>query len=478
MWAYAVVVLGFGGACVAAGQTPPTPPEDIAKMLRELSGRVDTLEVRHEADQQRIAELEARLKRVEHPVPPPESGPVGAVQDQDTAKAQRAKEIKEITEAVRSELIEAPPSGGFFDLSGAGGAGATNELNPQTTIFFDGGGSVSSKGSNKALNRFNLREVELDFRAAISPSADGVVIATLEEDIAQDRRGNISTDRNVDIEEAYINFHSLPYDLSLKFGKFRNAFGVNNVLHTHDLPQVDRPLALRSFLGPEGVLTTGASLSWLVPNPWDKYIEARVEVVNSDSGTEAPILGGPNADNPAVIVHVKYFDDVTETSTFEIGGSYLYGSTSTDSDFDANLFGLDLTYRWTDPDPSLFHSWLVQGELFWANNDIDRGVFRSQRNSSFGAYLITQYQINRDWYAGIRSDYTEFPNSESRSADDVDVAVSPYVTWYVSEFLRARLQFQHRWIDRGRSNRSEDVVFAQITGVIGAHPPHPYWAHR
>jgi len=454
-------------AGVAAGQTDPQADKDLAKLLDRLTKRIDALESRHESDQQRITELEKRLERVEHP----------ATEKKSEQEEQRAQEIEEIKEAVKAELSEPQPSSNVFDLS-LSGYGATNQMNPSTTLFFDGGGSVSSRGENKALNRFNLREVEADFRAAISPSADGVVILTWEEEIAQDRNGDINTDRGVDIEESYIHFHSLPHDLSLKFGKFRNVFGANNVLHTHDLPQVDRPLAIRSFLGPEGLLTTGASLSWIVPNPWDKYIEATVQVVNSDGGDGSPILGGPNADNPAIVGHVKYFDDLTETSSLEIGSSYLFGSTSRDSDFDANLFGLDVTYRWVDPDPSRFHSWVFQSELFWAKNDIDRGLFRSHRNSSFGAYLFGQYQLNRNWYAGLRADYTEFPNSQTRSTGDSDYALSPYLTWYVTEFLRTRLEYQHRRFDRYEGAGSEDVVFLQVTGVIGAHPPHPYWVNR
>ncbi|MCH8966204.1 MAG: hypothetical protein IID43_00860, partial [Planctomycetes bacterium] len=217
---FACAALGvwIGMAGVTAGQADPAGQHDIAQMLEELSKRIDALETRHESDQHRIAELEARLERIERPITDDE----------------RAREIEKITEAVKSELGELRASTGLFDLS-MSGFGAGNELNPQITIFFDGGASVSSRGSNKALNRFNLREVELDFRAAISPSADGVVILTLEEEIEQDPSGDIDTDRNVDIEEAYINFHSLPHDLSLKIGKFRNVFGVNNVLHTHDL---------------------------------------------------------------------------------------------------------------------------------------------------------------------------------------------------------------------------------------------------
>ncbi len=465
----AAFVVWTGMVGVAIGQSQPKPPaqsdNDLAGLVRRLGERLDAMESQHESDQRRIEELEQRLNQLQ----------------QSTSGTARDQEIERIKEEIKTELGEPQPSSGIFDLSPSG-FGTSNQMNPPITVFFDGGGSVSSRGANKALNRFNLREVELDLRAAISPSADGVVILTLEEEIGQSVRGDINVGRNVDIEESYINFHSLPHDLSLKMGKFRNLFGMNNVLHTHDLPQIDRPLAVQNFLGPEGLLTTGASLSWLVPNPWDKYVEATVQVVNSDGGDGSPILGGPNADNPAVVGHVKYFDDLTDTSSIEIGGSYLFGSTSRDSDFDANMFGLDVTYQWVDPDPSKFHSWVVQSELFWAKNDIDHGAFLSERNTSFGGYVFAQSQINRDWYVGCRADYSEFPNSDSRGDGDSDFALSPYVTWYISEFLRARLEYQHRWFDRDgfrdRSPDSEDVVLLQFTGVIGAHPPHPYWVNR
>ena len=52
--------------------------------------------------------------------------------------------------------------------------------------------------------------------------------------------------------------------------------------------------------------------------------------------------------------------------------------------------------------------------------------------------------------------------------------MSPYVSWYWSEFLRWRLQYQHR----GGDAPSEDVLYLQATFIFGAHPPHPYWAMR
>lgn len=456
----ALLAVWAAGAGFASAQQQRPPDEDLRQLIRQMNERIDALEQRHDEDQKKIESLEKRLVHVE----------------EARSDEQHQAEIDQIKDEIRTEL-GAPQQPSLFDLS-SGSMGSGNALNPQLTVFLETGGSISSRGKNKALNRFNLREVELDLRAAVTPTVDGVLIVALGEEIESKRNGEVSIDRSVDLEEGYLDFHTLPHNLALKVGKFRNAFGRNNMLHTHDLPQVTRPLAVRSFFGEEGLSTTGASLSWLVPNPWDKYIETTLEVVNSDGGEESPILGGPNADNPAVVAHVKLFTDVTDTSSLEVGGSYLYGHSSGDSDFDANVFGLDVAYQWTDPDPSKFRSWLLQGEVFWSHNDIDRGWLFSNRNNAMGAYAFAQYQFAQNWYTGLRGDYAEYPNSPGRGNDDSDVAVSPYLTWYITEFLRARLQYEHRWSDLWRGSSEEDAVFLQFTGVFGTHPPHPYWVRK
>lgn len=453
--------------CLAAagfGQDQGKQDDDVREILRKMNERIEKLERMHEDDQGKIKELETRLKQVE-------GGP---------SDKERQAQVDALKEEVKLEVtadLAEPPKRSVYDLT-SGAEGSGNLLNPQITAFLDLGGSVSSRGRNKALNRFNLREVELDFRAAISPSVDGVMILSLGEDIQSRRNGDVTIDQGVDVEESYLDVHTLPHNLALKIGKFRNAFGRNNQLHTHDLPQVTRPLAIQSFFGPEGLSTVGASLSWLVPNPWDKYLEATVQVVNADGGADSPILGGPNADNPAVVAHVKFFDDLTETSSLEIGASYLYTHTSSRSHFDANVFGLDVAYQWDDPDPGKFRSLLLQGEAYWSDNDVERGWFGPQRNDTFGTYAFAQYQFDQNWYVGLRGDYTEYPNSAVRRPGEGDVAVSPYVTWYLTEFLRTRLQYEHRWIDTTRGAGDEDAVFLQFTGVIGSHPPHPYWVRH
>ena len=427
----AMIILSALSTGVGAAQDQPSNVEDVRKELQRMRERIDVLDEQHQADQERLLQLEEQRGEFE-PMPP----------FQPTAT----------------------------------GIGQGNLLNPQIAAFLDMGASLSTNGNNDAFNRFNLREAELDFRSAISPSADGVLILAIGEEIEQ-TAGGTTIDTVFELEEGYIYFHTLPFDLTLKGGKFRNSFGRNNLLHTHALPQVTRPLAIQAFFGPEGSATVGASTSWLVPNAWDKYVELTVEVANADGGEEAPIFGGPDADNPAVIAHLKLFDDIGETSTFEIGGSYLFTHTSGDSDFDANVFGLDLTYQWRDPDRPDSRSVLLQAEFFWAQNDV-QGAAGAFRNDSFGMYAFGQYQFEKNWYTGVRFDYTEFPNSEVFGAGDSAWAVSPYISYYLTEFIRLRIEYQHQEFDTGGARGDEDNLLFGLTFAIGSHPGHPYWVNR
>jgi hypothetical protein len=100
------------------------------------------------------------------------------------------------------------------------------------------------------------------------------------------------------------------------------------------------------------------------------------------------------------------------------------------------------------------------------------------RHHSFGAYVMAQYQLGQNWYAGLRYDYTEFPNLETRGPDDEDWAASSYVSWYLTESLRLRLEYQHLGTEINSRHKDEDLLMLGLTFYIGAHPPHPYWVNR
>jgi hypothetical protein len=85
---------------------------------------------------------------------------------------------------------------------------------------------------------------------------------------------------------------------------------------------------------------------------------------------------------------------------------------------------------------------------------------------AWGAYVLGQQQLNRDWYAGLRLDWTQDANNENAEA----WAISPYVTWNVAKFLRLRAQYQHRWGDVA----GENTLYLQATWTLGDHPSHAH----
>lgn len=406
--------------------------------------------------------------------PQPETQPDPIQQELDALR----KRIDELERAQQASPLQEPvfaPESPDALSQPSPALGQGNLFNPSLTFYFDMGASISSDSNDNRFNRFNLREIEMDARAPIAPFADGVFTLAFAEEYDYDED---AYEFHTEIEEGYIDFHTLPWDLSVTAGQFRNAFGRNNLLHTHDLPQVDRPLAVQAFLGEEGLSTIGASVDWLVPNPGDKYIELTAQIVNADGGEESPILGGgAGADDPAVLAHLSWFEDVGEHASIDLGGSYLYSHTSDDSAYDANVFGIDATYLRRNPHSPDSRSFLVQSEFFFSDADIDDGG-NGTRNSAFGMYAFAQWQLDRNWFAGVRYDFTEFPTFDERFASDRDWAISPYVSFYLTEFLRFRVEYQHLEQREDRSWDSEDILYFQLTFLFGAHPPHPYWVNR
>jgi hypothetical protein len=215
-------------------------------------------------------------------------------------------------------------------------------------------------------------------------------------------------------------------------------------------------------------------LNWLVPNPWDQYVELAAQVVNADGGSESPILDGPGGENPAVLSHLKFFRDVGDSGSLELGTSFLYSQATGGRD-DGYTLGADATYLWRDPAAPDFRSLLFQGELLWSDGDYDG---ENRHDDNWGFYAFGQYQFAQNWYAGVRLDYTDLPNVEVRSRGDSNWGVSSYLTWYLAEALRLRLEYQHLERDLVGPDDSEDALLLGVTFFIGAHPPHPYWVNR
>jgi hypothetical protein len=452
----------------------PDATDDLRQQLAELQARLGALEVRHaderERDQKRIAELEAR---------------VAELQDTSLTEARRqayAQQIAEVRAELARESGQAPPTRpaqaaqggaeGELDALLAGAAAAPQAENKPTGVLGSIQSAIQSFNPDISLNgdflamyrnheghkptaKFDFRELELGFSGAVDPYTRADVIATIAHE---------DNEYKADLEEAYLTFLQLPYNLQARVGKYRAEFGRANPIHLHALPWVDYPLVIQRYFGEEGLSGTGGELSWLVPNPWKQFVSLTYEIMNNDNDK---LFAGDQADDLTHMLRLKTFRDLSPASTLELGASFATGPNDHGhGSHRSTVEGFDVTYRWKPKDAGLYRSFLWQTEVLAAQADI-----RGGQESTWGMYSAAEYQFARQWKFGLRFDQTQLPfNSSLR-----EQAYSAYLTFLQSEFIFWRLAYMYmdrNFRDEGVSD--EQRIMLQLNFTLGTHPAHKY----
>ncbi len=161
----ALLALALYGSGEALAQSTATTTDE---RLNRAEQRLDEMEKRHQAElkerDQKIAELETKLRT------PPTTAPAAAVPTtQDDIDRTRA--------AVLEDVQSRDVASGIQRLG--------QDFNPSIAVITDFVGTVTPKNDrgNEAYNRFDVREAELDLRAAVDPRADGVLVLAFERDV-------------------------------------------------------------------------------------------------------------------------------------------------------------------------------------------------------------------------------------------------------------------------------------------------------
>jgi hypothetical protein len=435
-------------------QTTPVIPgsKSSAAALEELKGQLALLKMEYE---KRIKALEAQVEQLQ--VQMLQAAPV-----ESEPAAQASAAARPSVQVIPGALNPAISAVGNF----------VGRIDNQK-VFNDEG--------NRIDNKMNLREAEIDMRVPIDPYADGVLITSLESTTP----GHYS----IDVEEGYFSLKKLPFmdhtplGLKLKIGRFRPAFGKFNILHTHDLPQSFRPLPIQEFLGEEGFNQNGISGNFFLPTPWDRNssLDATMEVL-----TGGDIAISPNSSSRvSYLGHLRWFRTFKEAHNVELGGStYLRpaGSGLTG----VTLYGIDFLYRWKPLRLGEYKSFLLGSEVLISpkthpevmeSPDVVRSIAQQGilpgQGSPKGYTLFGQWQLDSRKYAGVRWDQTGTlynPLFQRRS-------ITPYFSYYLSEFLRFRLNFEHRWSDLVTEN-GRNSVYIELNFVFGSHPPEPFWVNK
>ena len=336
---------------------------------------------------------------------------------------------------------------------------------------------------------FNARNIELAFDGAVDPYFEGFanIVFKLDND----------NNTDVEVEEAFMQTTSLPFNLQLKAGQFFAAFGRINPTHPHTWDFADAPLVHGRLLGPDGLRGVGTQISWIVPVPW--YSQLILGVQNGRGGTgysfRNPGDGGMFFDRTTTDRELRGLQDfvwiprwensvdLSPTQVVLAGVSGAFGSNETGANSRTQIYGADFLYKWKSANAEggfPFVKW--QTEFMYRRFEAGRGMNESfpvaETFHDWGMYSQVLWGFKKGWVAGIRGDYLDM--EDSRFTDDPDrqsrSRISANLTWYPTEFSKIRLQYNHDFLYENffLADREADSVFLQFEFILGAHGAHKF----
>lgn len=358
------------------------------------------------------------------------------------------------------------PSSPETSTGSASSRGLSNVMNPAISangLFYAGGTSRSRDADYDTTGElgtgFTIQEIELQASAIVDPyfRADVVLAGNLDE---------------VGFEEAYLTTLELPR-ITIRGGLFPAALGRHSPLHTHAFPFLTAPLPWRQLIGPEGLRDPGVSVDVLLPLPF--YAEINAQAFRGDW---APFEGGVQDDPTtpadetvadkrrpedfAYVGHLKTLFDLSDSSTLEVGGSYVGGRNGFGGV--TSVVGGDVTFKWRPVEAERYRGldWTTEYLL------VNRADAPDSRTSG-GAYTAVRYQFDQRWWAQARGAVMGLPAADNNPRTWRAEALIAFIP---SEFSALRLQYAFEKAERGGLSIHE--VFLQTIFSIGPHPSHAY----
>lgn len=157
---------------------------------------------------------------------------------------------------------------------------------------------------------------------------------------------------------------------------------------------------------------------------------------------------------------IENFLDITDTTSVELGGSYMTSDNGAGGGSDTNVSGIDLTLntqiingrRTTSHTEALFSKAEQPG-----SNDID----------AWGMFTSLEQQLTDRWWIFGRYDFSEAPDDSSVETN----AYSAGITYAQSEYVFWRAMFTHT---DNEDADDDNTLWLQMDFSIGPHKPHAY----
>jgi hypothetical protein len=336
---------------------------------------------------------------------------------------------------------------------------------------------------------FNARNIELAFDGAVDPYFEGFanIVFKLDND----------NETEVEVEEAFMQTTSLPFNLQLKGGQFFAAFGRLNPTHPHTWDFADTPLVNGLFLGPDGLRGVGAQGSWTLPLPWYSQL---IFAAQNGRGSTGFSFRNPGEDGMFFdrittdrearglqdFVWIPRFENsfnLSDTQTVLAGVSGAFGSNETGANSRTQIYGADLLYKWKSSHAEggfPFVKWQTEFmyRRFQAGHGADDSFPVAETFHDLGLYSQVLWGFKKGWVVGIRGDYVDM--QDSKFTDDLDRQsrwrLSANLTWYPTEFSKIRLQYNQDFLQENffLSARQVESIFLQWEFILGSHGAHKF----
>jgi hypothetical protein len=424
------------------GQTR-TPDASAQQLRRDL----EIMKEQMRQMQEKIQQQEEAIEKLSPPATPPVATPVPAppaAGDREQLKQEVREEVMRDLQPRLSAATKTFPS----------------QFNPAIALVIDTDFSYRQHEGNN----FDLRSAELDLSASVDPFARGYAVFSG------------SSDNGFSVEEAAIVTTSLPYNLTVKGGRFFADFGRLSKFHDHDLPFVNRPGVLDRFVDGESQ-ANGVEVSYLLPI--EQYVNLTAGMYNKIGAENERISNNVPRDlgEFTYLGRAATFISLSDAHSIDIGATLAYTPrVKIDQNQERYLAGIDITYRYVPLSQAGYRGLVWGTEILVNSENRPIGGFPTdptaapptdfKRNNAWGAYTYLEARLSRRFYPGFLFDYAQALDSgvgDSKS-------YSPYLTFWPSEFQRLRLQYTYLsqpGIPQVPAYANQ--VFLQWTAILGSH---------
>ena len=516
-------VLTASPAPIVSNATPATAAdvEALRQQVQSLTETVKTL-------QQQVKDQQAALEKAnlsgESGLPQnPEPSPIAAAENSPAPAASAASrfptEDTSVVSSTTAPAVSGTPAPGSFPTTDTSVVTSTSETSTITpagssltapitigggknymNISFDGLFALAYSsardldhievGDHDPQQRgFNARNIELAFDGAVDPYFEGFanIVFKLDND----------NETEVEVEEAFMQTTSLPFNLQLKGGQFFAAFGRINPVHPHAWDFADDPLVHGRLLGPDGLRGVGAQISWTAPLPWYSQLifagqngRGNTGFSFRNPGDDGIFFDRRTTDREARglqdFVWIPRWEnsvDLSPTQVVLAGVSGAFGSNETGANSRTQIYGADLLYKWKSSHAEggfPFVKWQTEAmyRRFEAGRGVDQSFPVAETFHDWGMYSQVLWGFKKGWVAGVRGDYLHMTDSEFTDDDERQTRsrISANLTWYPTEFSKIRLQYNHDFLEENffLAGRDVDSVFLQFEFILGAHGAHKF----